>query len=80
MLMRENIETCPSCMSGWEIIIGKESFCGWCGSPVKGFEIVLDEASKDVLCYVDEAGPFKLEFKIKNTGLVPIEINEINIE
>ncbi len=78
--MKENIVACPSCNSGWEIIIGKEDFCGWCGSPVKGFEIELDEASEDILCYADEAGPFRFDFKIKNTGLVPIEINEIDIK
>ncbi len=70
---------CYQCNSGWEILPG-ESFCGWCGSPIKGFRVTPLFKENDVLRYIDEDDEFVLKFQVENYGIHKLSIDNIKIE
>jgi len=77
--MNEEYVECSSCNSGWQILLGEELYCGWCGTAVRGFRIISKKPIDDFLIYADEDKPQRLDFEVLNTGLVEISIDDITI-
>ncbi|MCX6170626.1 MAG: hypothetical protein NTX65_14895 [Ignavibacteriales bacterium] len=70
---------CILCKSGWEIL-DDEKYCGWCGSPTKGFSIHFDD--EEQINYADSENEIELIYTIINTGILPITVDrpQISIE
>lgn len=82
--MDNDFKECRNCNSGWQIWLGHESYCGWCGHPVKGFHFECDTPSDHLFIYADQSGPtddepYRLALRVVNSGLVKVKIDDIKI-
>lgn len=63
---------CTRCKSGWEISDG-ESFCGWCGTPLLGFNIeIIDSPIIYIDGLVQDGEGFQIHLEVINQGIKPI--------
>jgi hypothetical protein len=72
------MQVCTICNSGWEIK-DDEKYCGWCGAPLEGFEVIFEKDFPE-LRYIDYSKEYFIPFIIKNIGIKPIEIIDVVIE
>jgi len=71
------MQQCINCRSGFKIYPETEHYCGFCGACLTSADIV----PKDNLyfMYIDEDIEYELEFDIINTGLVNIDISNLQL-
>jgi len=65
---------CINCRSGFKIFPEEEVFCGFCGKRLTS--AIIKQKDDQYLMYVDESQNYELEFEIKNTGLVEIDVSQ----
>ena len=52
-------------------------WCGWCGEAIKGFSLRIEESLESNPIYADVPAERKIKILIKNEGIGPITITEI---